>query len=51
MTSTTCAQGEGIRRVMGGGMTKQGDGMVERLRVKEGKDSNDEGDGAVEEIR
>ena len=51
MTSTTCAQGEGTRRVMEGGMTKQGSGMVKRLRVMEGKDSNDEGNGAVEEIR
>ena len=51
MTSTTCAQGEGTRRVMGGRMTEQGSGMVERLRVMEGKDSNDEGDVAVEEIR
>ena len=32
MTSTTCAQGEGIKRVMEGGMTKQGNWRVERLK-------------------
>ena len=47
MTSTTCAQGEGTRRVMEGRVTKHGNGMVERLRVMEGKGSNDEGNGAV----
>ena len=43
--------GEGTRRVMEGGMTKQGNVMVERLRVMEGKGGNDEGNEAVEEIR
>ena len=51
MTSTTCAQGEGTRRVMEGGMTIQGSGMVERLRVMEGKDGNDEDDRSAKQIR